>query len=143
MYRTIVVGTDGSETADLAVDKAAALARTLGARLHVVSAYNERPGATVVANTALGSAHAEHPALTIGEQIEAVELRLRLAGVDVTSTVESGDPADALIAQAVEVDADLIVVGDRGLKGIRGLLGSVPNRVAHKAPIDVLVVATS
>ena len=57
--------------------------------------------------------------------------------------VEQGDPATTLIAISEEVAADLIVVGDRGLKGIRGLLGSIPNTVTHRAGIDVLVVHTT
>jgi nucleotide-binding universal stress UspA family protein len=54
-----------------------------------------------------------------------------------------GDAADVLIAKANEVGADLIVVGNRGMKGVRRVLGSVPNSVAHGASCSVLIVDTT
>jgi len=62
----------------------------------------------------------------------------------VESHPTSGDPCDALIAVAQDVDADLIVVGSRGMTGVkRFVLGSVPNKIAHHAPCSVLIVDTS
>ncbi|MFN0030378.1 MAG: universal stress protein [Acidimicrobiales bacterium] len=146
MYRRIVVGTDCSTTADIAVGKAAEIAKSMGATLHVVSAFSEPGGAVMAASATAGVAPAEWQVSPIAQrdaQIEALGARLRSQGIDVTTSVVVGDPADALIAEAERTDADLLVVGDRGLKGIRGLLGSVPNRVTHKASLDVVVVHTT
>jgi nucleotide-binding universal stress UspA family protein len=55
----------------------------------------------------------------------------------------SGDPADAIVQTAERVGADLIVVGNKGMKGVRRVLGSVPNAVAHGAPCSVLIVDTA
>ena len=146
MYRTIVVGTDCSATADIAVDRAADMARAMGARLHLVSAFSEPVGVVLAASAAAGTVAPDWSEAAIAERdarIEALGARLRLDGLEVTTAVDNGDAAATLIAEAARVDADVIVVGDKGLKGIRGLLGSVPNRLTHKAPVDVLVVHTT
>ena len=145
MYENIVVGTDCSATADRAVSKAADVARMTGAKLHLVCVYHEPTPAMAVA---------EAPALFVGDltteaieaqtvHVEALAERLRVDGIDVEARVEKGGAAATLVAVADAVHADLLVVGDRGLKGIRGLLGSVPNRVTHRACMDVLVVHTT
>ena len=88
----------------------------------------------------------EWPEVAIRDQqarIDATARELRAMGVDVATRVEEGPAAEALVSVADAVDADLLVVGDRGLKGVRGLLGSVPNRVTHRACVDVLVVHTT
>ena len=54
-----------------------------------------------------------------------------------------GDAVKAILQVAGEVDADLIVVGNKGMRGAGRLLGSVPNSVTHKAPCSVLVVKTT
>ncbi len=55
----------------------------------------------------------------------------------------NGDPADALLATAEQVHADLIVVGNRGMSGMkRFVLGSVPNKVSHHCPCSLLIVDT-
>jgi nucleotide-binding universal stress UspA family protein len=75
--------------------------------------------------------------------VEALAAHLRLDGISVETRVEIGAAATTLVDVADAVDADLLVVGDRGLKGVRGLLASVPSRVTHRACIDVLVVHTT
>ncbi len=145
MYQHIVVGTDCSATADRAVLKAAEVAKMTGAALHVVCAYHEPIPAMAAAEapTFLAgnlTAEAIH-AQTV--HVEELAERLRADGVHVETRVETGSAAATLVRVADGVNADLLVVGDRGLKGVRGLLGSVPNRVTHRACIDVLVVHTT
>jgi nucleotide-binding universal stress UspA family protein len=66
------------------------------------------------------------------------------AGLAVEAFPRQGDPADAILDVAEEQDADLIVVGNKGLTGAeRFLLGSVPNKVSHHAPCSVLIIRTS
>jgi nucleotide-binding universal stress UspA family protein len=64
--------------------------------------------------------------------------------IEVETHHEEGDPAKALVTIAAKVDADLIVVGNRGMRGLRRLLrGSVPNHVSHRAPCAVLIMKTT
>jgi nucleotide-binding universal stress UspA family protein len=147
MFGRIVVGTDGSETAKEAVRQASDLAKKLGARLDVVSAYEP------VSEARLRQERQEAPsdiAHTVSPT-EDVEATLAEAartgqqnGVDVATIARQGDPADALLDVAEEHKADLIVVGNKGMTGAkRFLLGSVPNKVSHHAPCSVLIVRTT
>ena len=127
VYRSIVVGTDGSETAQRAVATAADLARLAGAALEVVSAYepvNLR----------------EDVDATLADAVE----RLEGSGLAVRTHTREGDPADAILDVAEEQNADLIVVGNKVMTGARRfLLGSVPNKISHYAPCSVLIVRTA
>lgn len=147
-YRTVVVGTDGSPTAEEAVRQAGDLAAAAGARLVVVSAYEHHRG--------------DHPPDVAEEDVPA-ELRwiitdqaqaealanagrevARAAGASgVVVRASAGDAAGVLIDVAEEFDADAIIVGSRGLTGAGRFLGSVASTVAHHAPCDVLVVHTT
>jgi nucleotide-binding universal stress UspA family protein len=147
MFETIVVGTDGSETATEAVRQATALARSLGAgaRLHLVTAY--RPieslyvGPDVVATAGIAAlVDPRNEARTVVEEAAA---KVRAEGVDADVYVWPGDAASAIIDVATTARADLIVVGSRGMSGAaRFLLGSVPNKVSHHAPCNVMIVRT-
>jgi nucleotide-binding universal stress UspA family protein len=76
----------------------------------------------------------------LGEEADV----LRAAGVEVETLAREGDPADAILDVAEQRDADLIVVGNKGMTGAeRFLLGSVPNKVSHHAPCSVLIIRTS
>ena len=145
MYTHIVVGTDCSETADRAVSKAAEVAKMTGATLHLVCVYREPTPAMAVADapTIFVSNLTADAVEAQTVHVEALAARLRVDGIDVEARVEIGAAAATLVGVADAVDAELLVVGDRGLKGVRGLLGSVPNRVTHRASIDVLVVHTT
>jgi nucleotide-binding universal stress UspA family protein len=147
VYSCIVVGTDGSDTAAEAVRQAVELAKIHGARLHLVSAYSP---------TLRGRAQAERELLpederwmaSPGEQAERVLTEAAKAaqasGVEVETHSVPGDPAEVIIELAEDLDADLVVVGNKGMTGItRFLLGSVPSRVAHHAPCSVLIVRTT
>jgi len=140
MYSKILVGTDGSPTAGQAVRHAAELARTFGAELVVLH------GAKV--QTAAAGAHAGVPPDLEGLREEGAEILKAAtddAGADlkVRTVYLEGDPADAIVKQAKEDGADLIVVGNRGMRGARRVLGSVPNHVSHHAPCNVLIVHTT
>jgi nucleotide-binding universal stress UspA family protein len=143
MFSSIVVGTDGSDTAEVALKRAVELASLTGAKLHVVSAYEPSP-ARVGGNRPAAEA-AEWP---VGSdfKVDAVLQRARDtvggSGVEVEVHSPKGDAADALIEAAREHDANLIVLGSRGMRGARRVLGSVPNKVSHHAPCDVLIVQT-
>jgi nucleotide-binding universal stress UspA family protein len=146
-YRNVVVGTDGSETAERAVTHAAQLAGAFGARLTVVTAF--APG------TGLSDREREEVPedlrwmVTDAGDAEDLAGRARQiakdAGVkDVRTRVAPGDPAAALIDVAEDTLADVIVVGSKGMSGAtRFVLGSVPNKVSHHAPCDVMIVHTA
>lgn len=143
MYDTIVVGTDGSATAGSAVEHAAALAVISGAHLHVAMATPAIPllvapdMMVATAEWSTATEQATRAALEAGAEIAEA------AGAEVTTHQLSGDPADALLSLCDELDADLLVVGSRGMHGARRfLLGSVSSRCAHHADRSVLIVHT-
>lgn len=143
----IVVGTDGSATADLAVTKAGELARALGAPLHVVTAYSSHSAGAWMSGAAgvavLDVADDEHARQAAHAVVDRARGRLQQEGVAVATHVCEGEPAEALLTIAADQQAQMIVVGNRGMVGARRVLGSVPNRVSHRARCGVLIVPTS
>ena len=144
-YTRVLVGTDGSETSYKAVDRAAAIAKQAGAQLVVVTAYRplsqrEQAEAAQQLGAEAYKVIGSHPAEDVLREACA-----RVGDdVDVDTLAVDGEPVDALIRAAKDRDADLLVVGNRGLNSITGrLLGSVPSVVTHRAPCDVLIVATT
>jgi nucleotide-binding universal stress UspA family protein len=148
MFRSILVGTDGSETAQAAVRRAIELAAGLQARLNIVSAYEpvsdprlrgEQVGAPADVQWAINP-HDDVLALLERARSEAAS-----EGVSPVETfARQGDAADAIVDVAEEQKCDLIVVGNKGMTGAkRFLLGSVPNKVSHLAPCSVLIVRTT
>lgn len=140
----IVVGTDGSVTADAAVRRAGAVALAEGGLLHLVTAFG-RPDRHV--REQLAAVPAEHRWMaTPGPAAESVLRRgatLVPAEVEVVQHARLGDPVEVLLAVADQVGADVIVVGNVGMSGLPGYVRpSVPNRIAHRARCDVLIVAT-
>jgi nucleotide-binding universal stress UspA family protein len=142
MYRTIVVGTDGSTTAEAATAHAIELARRLGAALHVVSARRPDPVYAAAPEAGAVLLEPDHGALT-AEILDAAAGRAREEGVATETYAPLGAPASCLIDVARQVGADLLVVGSRGMHGARRFIGSTPNRVSHHAPCHVLVVHTT
>ena len=146
MFASIVVGTDGSETAARAVGQAVDLARSLGASLEIVTAYEPVGGQRLREE----KREAPEDVQWLVNEREDVEATLRAAaqtasdaGVDARTHARQGDPADAILDVAEETGADLVVVGNKGMTGAkRFLLGSVPNKVSHHAPCSVLVIRT-
>jgi nucleotide-binding universal stress UspA family protein len=144
MDDSIVVGTDGSETAKHAVAEAVRLAKALGAQVHIVSAFEPLRGAKI-AGAPEGAARvwAPHPDDQVEGILNQATAGVRMAGVEVTPHAIQRDPADALLQVADEVGASMIVVGSKGMHGARRLaLGNVPNKVSHHANCNVLIVAT-
>jgi nucleotide-binding universal stress UspA family protein len=144
----IVVGTDGSERAERAVDRAGELAKSLGVKVHVVSGYSQGPEGQLTAPASRGVAtppvHEEKEKRTHARHYaDRAQQRLTRAGVESETHVWPGEPAEALVRIADEQGAQMIVVGNRGMTGARRVLGSVPNRVSHHARCDVLIVATA
>lgn len=146
MYRSILVGIDGSPTATEALLKAARLAQQFDAELHIVSAYKDP--------TFLAALDPIAPSGLDPNKIEsalkdAADDLLRqgagqVTGARVTTHALGGEASDVVIETAESLACDLIVVGNRGMRGgKRILLGSVPNRVAHHAGCDVLIVHTA
>ncbi|MCW2985494.1 MAG: universal stress protein [Conexibacter sp.] len=146
MFRQIVVGTDGSDTAGKAVAQAAELAASVGSTLLIVSAF-EPVGGQRLRDEASQAPDDVRWMVNPREDVDAtLQSATELAdekGVAVRTFARQGDPADAILDVAEEEHADLIVVGNKGMTGAkRFLLGSVPNKVSHHAPCSVLIVRT-
>lgn len=144
-YQTIVVGTDGSQTAARALETAFELARAWDAELHVVTAYRPLTDREVYERQRGLTPKAEEQ---VDEAVEARDLLGRVArsaaekGVRIRVHADLGSAGEILVGVAAETGADLIIVGNRGMSGLRRVLGSVPNYVTHHAPCSVLVVRT-
>ena len=147
MFRSIVVGTDGSDTAGKAVDEAIDLAKAVGAALCLVSAYEPVPKARLREEARQTPADLQwmvNPREEVDPTLSDAADLVREAGVDVETFAREGDPADAILDVAEERGADLIIVGNKGMTGARRfLLGSVPNKVSHHAPCSVLIIRTT
>lgn len=147
MVNSIVVGTDGSETATQAVLQAGELAEKLGATVNVVSAFDPVSSTRLQEEREQAPSDVEwsiNPREDVDAMLERTAAPLRERGIEVRTTARAGDPADAILDVAEEDHADLIVVGNRGMTGAkRFLLGSVPNKISHNAPCSVLIVRTT
>ncbi len=147
MFTRIVVGTDGSETAAEAVRQAIDLAKLSKAELNIVSAYEpvsrrriqgEQQGAPEDVQYEI------NPREDVNLVLESAAVNAKQSGVEVRTHPVEGNPTDAILGVAEETDADLIVVGNKGMAGARRfILGSVPNNVSHHAPCSVIIVRTT
>jgi nucleotide-binding universal stress UspA family protein len=137
MAKTIVVGTDGSETASMVVRRTARLASALDAVVHIVSAYKSIAGTGKAPYApAFASERADAEAILM----EALEV-VRGQQVQARTHAIPGDPAEALLQVAEAERAGMIVVGNKGLTGARRfLLGSVPDKVSHHASCNVMII---
>ena len=143
MFERIVVGTDGSETATKALKSAAKLAAQSGAELHIVSGYHSKSLRVTGAGAGVEGWMVSSVDQVAGILSDAADVA-RSEKVEIETHNEEGDPAKALVTIAKKVEADLVVVGNRGMQGLkRFVLGSVPNDVAHKAPCAVLILKTT
>lgn len=134
--KTIVLGYDGSPSAIAALAKTVELARALDAMVVVAFGFYVSPlgGGDVADFKAEVQKVGNHALSRAVADLEA-------AGITTSSRIESGKPADVLIAVAGELDADLIVVGTVGENPISGaLLGSVVLRLIQCSTVPVLVV---
>ena len=129
---TILVGTDTSAAADLAVEDAARLAGERGAELLVLYVRPEGPDRAVV-----------DPGRAADPPAHLRNLAARFPGVSTTTRVEVGDAASRICDVAAEVRAETIVLGNRGTHGSRWKVrDSVPNLVLRHAPCSVYIVDT-
>lgn len=158
-YRTILVGTDGSDSSLRAVDRAAMVAAQENAKLIIASAYQpvvekggwSRPPSpdhvsdTRAADSLKSEGYRMHGAAYVYEILQVARDRARAAGAtDIHERALEGAPVDALVQLATDAKADLIVVGDIGLDSVAGrLLGSVPATIARRVRIDILIVHTA
>jgi nucleotide-binding universal stress UspA family protein len=147
MFDRIVVGTDGSETATSAVETAVELAKISKAKLEIVSAYEPIPQQRLREEGEGISGDVSHqinPREDVQFVLDKAAAVAKKAKVDVVTHPREGDPADAILDVAEENNADLVLVGNKGMTGARRfLLGSVPNKISHHAPCDVWIVKTT
>ena len=147
MFASIVVGTDGSETATEAVRQAIELAKPLGAKLQIVSAYEPVPDTRLREEATQAPTDLQwmvNPREDVEATLRDAAERATEEGVEVETFARQGDPADAILDLAEEVDASVIVVGLKGMTGARRfLLGSVPNKISHHAPCSVYIARTT
>jgi nucleotide-binding universal stress UspA family protein len=142
MISTIAVGTDGSASAAKAVEMGAEMARRFDAKLTLVSAFQDTGGAPLDRESA-----SEEVQWVFSSSARVREILTRSAedlqreGLECSTLVDEGDPADVLVRLAQECGADILVIGNKGMH--RRVLGSVPNTVTHNAPCSVLVVKTT
>ena len=142
MLSTVAVGTDGSTTASKAVEAAAEIAQRFGAKLVLLSAFEGSDAPS--RGSGSGSEELQwafNNDARVRELLRRTEQDLHDRKIDCTTMLDEGDPAEVLIRLAEECEADLLVIGNRGMR--RRVLGSVPNTVTHKAPCSVYVVKTT
>jgi nucleotide-binding universal stress UspA family protein len=147
VFTRIVVGTDGSETAEEAVRQAVDLARLAGAALSIVSAYapiSERKVKDQQRDAPADVQYEIGPREDVNLVLDAAAAEARKDGIEVQTHPVEGDPGEAILHVAEETKADLIMVGNKGMTGARRfLLGSVPNNISHHAPCSVMIVRTT
>jgi maltose/moltooligosaccharide transporter len=145
-YDRVLVGTDGSPSSLLAVERAGQVAAASEAELIVVCAFEPPARDTARLNLTLGELR-EHQVRGEAHAQETLQQSLAVVNDDRVKSVRPitvpGTPAEGILTAAEEQAADLIIVGNRGLNALAGhMLGSVPGEVAHRAPCDVLIVQT-
>jgi nucleotide-binding universal stress UspA family protein len=149
MYQSIVVGTDGSEGGMRAVQIAADIAAAAGgdATLHIVSVQKPMAASAMASSemamaSGAGVEWEEEARKTLEGTLEQAARDAAREGVTVETHARWGNPAEVLCDLATHLNADLIVVGNRGMQGGRRFLGSVPNTVSHHSPCSVLIADT-
>jgi nucleotide-binding universal stress UspA family protein len=147
VFSSIVVGTDGSETATHAVREAVEVAKSVGATLQLVSAFSSVPEPQLRAEAREvppDMRWAVHPRRAVEAALSDAASLAQAEGVEANTYAREADPADAILDVAEEQKADLIVVGNKGMAGKkRFLLGSVPDKISHHAPCSVMIIRTT
>ena len=153
MFKSIVVGTDFSPTAEQAVEHAVQLAKSFGATLHIVTAFKPAMAANIAASSleamaAGGAEFIQSAQSAMADEVEATHnalvKRMQKEGIHCKTHGMAEDAADAIMEVAEREGCDLIVVGNRGMSSAkRFLLGNVPNKISHHSPCSVLIVHTS
>jgi nucleotide-binding universal stress UspA family protein len=139
--RTILVAVDFSEHSEAAVEAAIDLARSLGARIHVVHAFHLPIQIVSPYEVAIPDPYLEETRAAARQKLAAVVERIRAGGLPAEAHLSEVPAAQAIAGVAEKVGADLIAMGTRGLTGLRHvLLGSVTERTMRLAPCSVLAV---
>jgi len=141
MISTVAVGTDGSATAEQAVQEAAEIARRFDAKLVLLSAFHKSKTRRGGGGQDIEVQWISNSAARVKSILERSEASLRQSGIECETRADEGDPGEVLVRLADECGADLLVIGNKGMK--RRVLGSIPNTVAHKADCTVMVVKTT
>ncbi len=137
MYQRLVVGYDGKERSRKAVEAAVGLARALDASVHVVTAVPKDRMRDLDGGP-------ERRAVDVETSKDSLaELRQDFVYEAITTASVKGAPAEGVVAEAVRIDADLIVVGNKNVQGIGRVLGSVADHIAKSAPCALLIVNTA
>ena len=144
MVQTVAVGTDGSGTADKAVEFAIEMAARYEARIVFISAYVPKRESELRRERTEAPDDMQwqiNPAEDVDATLRDCEERAEEKGLRWTSEAREGDAAADLVELAESNDADVLVIGNKGMR--RKLLGSVPNTVSHNAPCSVMIVKTT
>ena len=139
MISIVAVGTDGSATADEAVNKAAEIARRFKAKLWLLSVAKD--SSLPRQDQDIELQWARNSSARVQSLLENTAKDLGATGIKCETQMAEGDPAEVLVRLATDCRADLLVIGNKGME--RRVLGSVPNTVTHKAACSVLVVKTT
>jgi nucleotide-binding universal stress UspA family protein len=160
-YGSILVGTDGSPTATLAVEAAARLASAISVGLTIVCAYqppsdeelDRLKSADVLEQWGTHDRFKDIPeelrwriasASQAGDILERAQDHAAKFGVEASTTAVEGPAAEVLLRIAEDGDYGLIMIGSVGMSGARRfMLGNVPNRISHHARTDVLIICTT
>ncbi|MGA2530588.1 MAG: universal stress protein [Acidimicrobiales bacterium] len=144
MYKSVLVATDGSATASEAVRVATELAAIFGATLHIASVYNTADPSTLGwSGVTISYPEGADPESAAKAHTNEMAANAQAKGISVRTHAVPGAIVEEIIAIAEKHHIELIVVGNRGMRGLKRVLGSVPNAVAHKAPCAVLIVNTT
>ena len=138
-FERVVVGADDSQTARQAVLIAAEVAKLVGDKLHIVTSYNPKTISQAGLPEEFRYLSTVHPADALLDDLSRI---VTDRGLEPVLHSSYGGPVESIVRIAEEIDADLIVVGNKGMKGARRVLGSIPNSVAHTAPCSVLIADT-
>lgn len=147
MYKNILVATDGSDIAGEALSQAANLAKTLGAKVTVVT-VSPPPPALAGPEMGWSIPSSVYDEIRKGNRerskviLDTAVAKARALGIEAaTRSVEDAEPHDGIIDAANEVGADLIVMGSHGYRGLnRLILGSEASKVLSLAHVPVLIV---
>jgi nucleotide-binding universal stress UspA family protein len=140
MYKNMLVGADSSATARRAVSAAVDLAKLFDAKLHIVTAYKPESVKVPDLPAEFALSRYVHPADALLDELIMIA---KAAGVEAEVHAATGEPAEAIVRVATRVGADLVIVGNKGMRGAKRVLGSVPNSIAHHAECSVLIVDTT
>lgn len=118
---------------------AAEIAKLAGGKFHIVTAYDPKSVRADDLPPELRYSQSVHPADALLRNLSEIAAK---QGLEVEVHAATGSPSDAIVKIAERENVDLVVVGNKGMRGARRVLGSVPNTVAHHAHCSVLIVDT-